>query len=155
MKALKVVLASLPVLLLAIALAAPLGPVPGFFIGGNAAKAPAQWGETSDIHQIMLKVPGTLPRVVTIWVVQHDGEMHVVGSKDSGWVSMIGEGAPVEMRLGDETYALQAAAVTEGWEPILEAYVAKYREDYPDIVEGFPTLEEAQTSVAVFRLNRN
>lgn len=154
MKALKVALASLPALLVVLALVAPLGPLPGFFIGGTVAKAPDQWGDTSNVHEIMLRVPGTVPRVVTIWVVQHGGELYVVGSKESGWVAMIGAGSPVEMRLGNDTYALDASVVTEGWQQILEAYVAKYRADYPDIVAGFPSIDEAQSSVAVFRLDR-
>jgi hypothetical protein len=154
MKALKIAMPATLVLLLVLALVAPIGPMPGFIIGGTAAEAPEQWGDTSDVHVIMLKVPGTLPRVVTIWVIEHDGELHVVGSKGSGWVTMIGEGSPVEMRLGDTTYALDASLVTEGWQQILEAYVAKYRADYPDIVAGFPSLEEAEELVAVFRLDR-
>jgi len=134
--------------------AGPIGPVPGFFIGGEPAKAPAQWPDTSKTHEIRLRVPGTLPRVVNIWVVDHGGDLYVVGATDSGWVSMLGAGGPVEMRLGDQTYALDAAAVTDGWEPVLEAYVDKYRPDYPDIVAGFPTLEEAKGQVAVYRLDR-
>ena len=86
--------------------------------------------------------------------IQEEGTLHVVGGKESGWVRRIGEESPVEMRLGDDTYALTASAVTEGWQQILEAYVAKYQPDYPDIVAGFPTLEEAEGQVAVFRLNR-
>jgi hypothetical protein len=145
-----VVLATLGV----VALIAPIGPMPGFFIGGNAAAAPARWDDTSDVHEIRLKVPGMPPRVVIIWVVEHGGDLYVVGSRDSGWVKMIGEGAPVEMRLGDDTYALHASLLKEGWQPILEAYVAKYRPDYPDVVAGFPTIDEAKDLVAVYRLGR-
>ena len=154
MKVLKVILAALPVLLLVLALVAPLGPIPGLFIGGTEAGAPERWEDTSNTDEIMLRVPGTLPRVVIIWVVEHDGELHVVGSRESGWVTMIGAESPVEMRLGDNTYALQATAVTDGWQPILEAYIAKYQPDYPDIVAGFPSIEEAKDQIAVFRLNR-
>ncbi len=154
MKALKIGLASILALLLALVLIAPVGPMPGLFIGGTQAQAPAQWGDTSKVHEITLKVPGTLPRVVTIWVIEYNEALHVVGSKDSRWVTMIGAGSPVEMRLGDSTYALNASGVTEGWQPILEAYVAKYEVDYPDIIAGFPSLEEAEGLVAVFRLDR-
>lgn len=142
-------------LLLVVALVAPIGPVPGFFIGGKDAAAPAQWPDTSSVHEIKLKVPGTPPRVVIIWVVDHEGELHVVGGKESGWVQMIGEGGPVAMRLGDDTYALNATPVEEGWQSVLEAYVGKYEADYPDIIEGFPTLEESEGLVAVFRLDRS
>jgi hypothetical protein len=155
MKILRIASALILALLLIGALVAPIGPVPGFFIGGTSASAPEQWPDTSDVHEIQLKVPGLLPRVVIIWVIQHGGELHVVGGQDSGWVTRIGAGSPVEMRLGDSTYALNASPVTEGWREILEAYVAKYEPDYPDIVAGFPTLEEAEGAVAVFRLDRS
>lgn len=149
--------ASIIVLVLAAALAilAPVGPLPGFFIGGVATEAPPQWPDTSSTHEIELKVPGTLPRVVIIWVIQHDGELYVVGAKDSGWVSMLGEGGPVEMRLEGNTYALDATLVTQGWEPAMTAYVAKYRPDHPDIVAGFPAIEDADESISVFRLDRS
>jgi hypothetical protein len=154
MRGLKIALPAILAVALVVLLVAPLGPVPGMFIGGNSVKAPEKWSDTSDVDEIMLKVPGLLPRVVIIWVIDHGGELHVVGSKDSGWVEMIGAGSPVEMRLGDSTYSLQASPVSENWQQILEAYVAKYEADYPDIVAGFPTIEEAADSVAVFRLDR-
>ena len=142
------------VLLLVLVWAAPIGPMPGFFIGGTPASAPDRWPDTSGVHEIKLKVPGALPRVVIIWVIEHEGALHVVGGSDSGWVEGIGAGGPVEMRLGDDTYALNASPVSEGWQAILEAYVAKYEPDYPDIVAGFPTIEEAEGTVSVFRLDR-
>lgn len=154
MKILRIAVIAVAVLLLVGILVAPIGPMPGFFIGGSQATAPAQWPDTSKVHEIRLKVPGTLPRVVILWVIQHQGELHVVGGKDSGWVRRIGAGGSVELRLGESTYALDASPVTEGWQEILEAYVAKYEPDYPDIVAGFPTLEEADGTVAVFRLDR-
>ena len=154
MKVLKIALPSLLALALIVALVAPIGPMPGIFIGGTLTEAPAQWADTSSVHEIKLKVPGTLPRVVIIWVIEYASELYVVGSKDSGWVTMIDAVSPVEMRLGDTTYALNASRVTEGWQPILEAYVEKYRADYPDIVAGFPSVDEAEELVAVFRLNR-
>lgn len=154
MKWLKIALPVVLVVALVLIVAAPIGPVPGLFIGGTSTAPPSTWSDTSDVHEIKLKVPGALPRVVIIWVIEHGGDLFVVGSRDSGWVRMIGEGSPVEMRLGDDTYALRATPVTAGWQPILEAYVAKYEPDYPDIVAGFPSLDEAEGRVAVFRLDR-
>ena len=154
MRALKIALVAVLALLLVGTLVAPIGPIPGLFIGGTLTQAPERWDDTSDVHEIMLRVPGTLPRVVIIWVVEHGGELHAVGSKDSGWVTMIGARSPVQMRLGDDTYALNASVVTEGWQQILQAYVAKYQADYPDIVAGFPSIDEAKDLVAVFRLER-
>lgn len=155
MKILKWSALTLAVLLLAAVLLGPIGPVPGVFIGGTPAPAPDHWPDTSDTHEILLEVPGTLPRVVTIWVVDHSGDLHVVGARSSGWVEMIGAGAPVQMRLGDATYALRAEPVETGWEAVLTAYVDKYRADYPDIVAGFPALEDAAGQIAVFRLARD
>ncbi len=154
MKILKIAASIVLVLVLVLAVAAPIGPMPGLFIGGTPAEAPERWPDTSGVHEIKLRVPGTLPRVVIIWVIEADGELHVVGSRESGWVKMIGEGSPVELRLGGDTYALVATPVTEGWEAILQRYVDKYRPDYPDIVAGFPDIDEARGSVAVFRLSR-
>ncbi len=155
MKVLKIIILIVVILGVGVALLAPLGPLPGFFIGGNATAAPASWPDTSATHEIKLKVPGTLPRVVIIWVIEHDDELHIVGAKDSGWVSMIGSGSPVEMRLGDNTYALQATPVTDGWQEVLTAYVEKYEPDYPDIVAGFPSPAEAEALIAVYRLDRS
>lgn len=155
MKILKISLLAIVVLLIVAVFAAPIGPVPGFFIGGTSTEVPANWPDTSDVDEIRLRVPGTLPRVVIIWVIDYQGALHVVGSRDSGWVSMLGQGGPVEMRLGDKTYALTATPVREGWQGVLEAYVEKYRADYPDIVAGFPSAEEAEGQVAVFRLERS
>ncbi len=136
-----------------IVFAAPLGPLPGFFIGGTPTPVPQAWDDTSEVHEIKLGVgAGALPRVVIIWVVQVEGDLYVVGSKDSGWVSRLASGGPVSMRMGDNTYALQASKVAAGWEQVLQAYVQKYQADYPDIVAGFPSVEEAADSTAVFRL---
>lgn len=154
MRVLKIALPAVLALMLVVVLVAPVGPMPGIFIGGTATKAPEQWGDASNVDEIMLRVPGTLPRVVIIWVVEYGGELHVVGSKDSGWVKMIGAESPVEIRVDDSTYSLNASLVVEGWQEILQAYIAKYRPDYPDVVAGFPSIEEAADLIAVFRLDR-
>jgi hypothetical protein len=132
---------------------APIGPVPGFIIGGKESPAPPAWPDTSEIDEILLKVPGTPARVVIIWLVQLDDDLYVVGSVNSGWVQRIGQSSPVALRMQDRTYALQAQRVTENLEAIVTAYKDKYRADYPDIVGGFPTLEAARDSFAVFRLS--
>ena len=155
MKILKIAFILVIVLLVGVGFAAPIGPLPGFFIGGTPTPSPKEWPDTSTTHEIRLKVPGTLPRVVIVWVVEVDGDLHVVGNKDSGWVSMLGRGGPVEMRLDDATYTLNAVAVSADPQSILVPYVEKYRADYPDIVAGFPTAEEAQGLIAVYRLDRS
>jgi hypothetical protein len=154
MKVLKIIASGVAVLLVVVAIAAPIGPMPGFFIGGTPGATPAAWPDTSGTHEIKLRVPGTIPRVVIIWVVDVAGELYVVGSPGSGWVTKIGAGSPVDMRLGEATYSLRAAPVTEGWMPVLEAYVAKYEPDYPDIIAGIPSMDEAEGQFAVFHLER-
>ena len=76
MKWLKIALAVIAALVLVLPLAGPVGPIPGFFIGGTMTAVPERWGDTSELHEIMLKVPGTLPRAVIIWVVDHDDDLH-------------------------------------------------------------------------------
>lgn len=153
MKILQIAAGVVVLVIVVLILVAPIGPMPGFFIGGTATARPDAWADTSAVHEIKLKVAGTLPRVVILWVIDHAGELHVVGAQDSGWVTMLGDGGPVEMRLGDNTYSLNASRMNEGWQPVMQAYVDKYRPDYPDIVSSFPSMEEAEGQIAVFRLN--
>jgi len=152
MRVLNIILVVALAVVLVGALVAPIGPVPGFFIGGTPTPAPSSWPDTSEVHEILLKVPGSPPRVVTVWVIQHEGALHVVGDPGSGWVRKLGNGGDVQMRLGDATYELSATRLTEGWQPVLTAYVEKYRPDYPDIVGDFPPLEEAEGQFALYRL---
>ena len=94
-------------------------------------------------------VPGILPRVVVIWVVQVDGALYVVCNSASGRVERLGDGAAVEMRLSSNTYTLNARLVTQDLERLLNAYKDKYRSNYPDMVAGFPTLAEASGQFGV------
>ena len=152
MKALKILVPWCLVLLIALAFFAPIGPLPGFLIGGASSEVPGSWGETAGIHEITLEVPGPLPRVVIIWVVQSEGDLYILGARDSGWVSMLGRGGPVRMRMEDNTFSMNATLLDTGWEPIIKAYLAKYRSGYPEIVDGFPSLDDAAGSISVFRL---
>ena len=154
-KFIKIGLPSLLVLLVVVALIAPIGPVPGFLIGGTDTEAPQNWPDTRDVHEILLEVPGKLPRVVTIWLIQYESEIYVTGYAKSGWVKMLGDGGPVRMRLGENTYSLTASVETEELLPVLTAYKDKYRPDYPDIVADFPPAEEAGKANKVFKLSRS
>ncbi len=154
MKILKILIAIVVVLLIVFAVLAPIGPVPGFFIGGTATAAPADWPDSTNVHEIKLKVSGGIPRTVIIWVAEYEDELYVVGDKNSGWVSKIGEGSPVEMNLEGKTYSLTAERVTENWQAPVVAWREKYEPDYPEIIAGFPKLEEAGDTVRVYRLSR-
>lgn len=154
--AVRTAIAAVLVLGAALAVLAPIGPLPGIMIGGSETPVPESWPDTSGVHEIRLEVEGTIPRVVIIWVIDHGGELHVSGYKSSGWVTMLGDGGAVRMRLGDNTYSLVAEPVTDRDEQlaVLTDYMNKYRPDYPDIVAGFPSIEEAGDSYAVYRLAR-
>jgi hypothetical protein len=133
---------------------APIGPMPGIFIGGTETSTPDNWENAADIGEIQLKIPGTIPRVVIIWVVDYSGDLYVVGSQKSGWVKMLGDGGKVQMRLEDKTYSLSAKKITTDWEPVVTAYADKYRPDYPGIVNSFPPIEEAEGIFGVFKLSK-
>ena len=154
MKLFKIGAPIIALIITVIAIAAPIGPLPGFFIGGTHSQVPTTWPNTSDEHEIKLKIVDELPRVVIIWMVEYNQELYVVGSADSGWVKMIGESAPVKMRLRDSTFDLVAQRVTNDLEAIATAYLDKYRSDYPDIIANFPTVEEANDNFRIFRLTR-
>lgn len=155
MKYVKVAAAVVVVVAVVIAIAAPVGPLPGFIIGGSQTAIPEAWQDTSSTHEIRLGVRGTLPRVVIIWVIDYEGELYVVGGADSGWVTMIGAGSPVQVRIEDNTYDLNARRVTDNLENIVSAYMNKYRADYPDIVESFASVQEVEDSWRVFHLERS
>lgn len=152
MKFVKYGVSALLVILVVIAFLAPIGPLPGFRIGGTEAAVPESWPNTDSLHEVKLQIPGTIPRVVIIWIIDYQSELFVVGSSESGWVKMIGQGSPVQLRIEDMTYALNATPVETGWEPVMEAYVKKYESDYPEIVAGFPSLEDARNQISVFKL---
>ena len=95
-------------------------------------------------------VNAQVPRVVILWVIDYKNELYVLGNSSSGWVQMIGQGAPVKLRLANSTFNLTAERVTEGLDPIKTAYIEKYRRDYPDIVENLPQ----EKNFRVFHLKR-
>ncbi len=113
---------------------APIGMMPGFFIGGSLKPAPAIWEDTSAIDEVHLKVGGVIPRVVIIWIVQVDGELYVTGAKDSGWVTQLGEDSDAELRIGDNTYPVVAERQNEKLHELINALYDKYRPNYPNIV---------------------
>ena len=81
------------------------------------------------------------------------GALNMVGSRSSGRVQRIADGANVEMASSGNTYALAAVLVEQDLERVVIAYKNKYRSDYSFIVAGFPTLEEAGDQFGVFRLD--
>ncbi|NKC00631.1 MAG: hypothetical protein GKR90_19355 [Pseudomonadales bacterium] len=136
------------------AIAAPLGPMPGLLIGGTDSEVPSSWGDTKSIDEIHLQIGvGPIGRTVIIWTVQVDGDLYVTGQKDSGWTQGIGSGGPVRLRMADKLYELNASPVTENQVEILNAWLAKYAVNYPEITSAFPDPEESLQTSALFRLS--
>ena len=75
MRILKIIVAILALALPIVLIAAPIGPLPGLWIGGTETPAPSIWQDTSGVDEIRLKAPGAIPRVVIIWVVDLAGEL--------------------------------------------------------------------------------
>ena len=153
MKIWKIGLSLVAVVLITLLIRLPIGTIPGFFIGGSASAAPTTWEDTSSIHEIKLRAAGVIPRVVIIWFVEIDNDLYVVGETDSGWVSILGNGGPVHMRLEDSTYPLQATIVDSSKDQILQAWQTKYEVGYPEFF-GSSASDVFLEYSSVYRLSR-
>lgn len=154
LKFLKYIVAAVVLIIALLAMLAPIGPLPGIFIGGSASAAPRIWQDTSQVDEVRLRVAGAVPRVVIIWVVQQDNQLYVIGSNESGWVTMLGQGGPVHLRIGDATYPLLARKLTEEQLPIIASYQNKYRAGYPAIVGDMGAPEDMINGASVYLLAR-
>ena len=155
MKASKKIGLSLAILiaLLVLIVRLPITTTPGFFIGGTATAVPTNWPDTSSIPEIELRVAGILPKVVIIWFVEIDNNFYIIGETDSGWVSMLGDGGSVHLRLEDSTFSLVATIVNLGEADIIDAWQAKYETDYPEFFNTSAS-EEFLESSSIYRLSR-
>jgi hypothetical protein len=147
------VLTALVVVLIIVALAAPIGPMPGLRIGGTPAEAPASWaGEQLSDEVLFGTYDGALPYVVTIWIVESGGGLYVVGAPESTWVAKATSSSDVRVRIDDSVYDMRATRLPPGRVDVLQAYVDRYQADYPDIINSFPPLEELAQGSALFEL---
>lgn len=136
-----------------LAIAAPIGPMPGFRIGGSAAEPPADWTGADLPDEILFAAyDGPLPYVVTIWIVESGGDLYVVGDPASTWVEKATSSPEVKVRINDAVYDMTATRMPPGRVDVLTAYVDRYQADYPGIIDGFPPLEEMAQGSALFEL---
>ena len=147
--ALLIILAAIVVLWLA-----PIGPMPGFFIGGTVITAPDTWEDTSAVDEVRLKVEGLIPRVVIIWVVEVDGELYVTGDKQSGWVKGLKNGGDAQLRIGEHTYPVVAEPQSENVEKLISAWYEKYQPNYPEIIGQMRAVSVEPRPYQVFKLAR-
>jgi hypothetical protein len=149
------VLTLLAVVVLGVALAAPIGPMPGFRLGGNDATPPDQWSAAALPEEIRLATfAGMLPHVVIIWVVESDNRLYVIGSPDSTWVEGATLSPDVRVRIGDNAYDMRATRLNPGPRYLFEKYINRYKDSYPDIIAGFPPMDEFSQGAALFELTR-
>ena len=147
------VLATLLIVLIVLAIAAPIGPMPGLRIGGTPAEPPAAWSGTELPDEVLFAAyDGALPYVVTIWIVESGGGLYVVGAPESTWVQKTTSSPDVRVRINDAVYDMRATRMPPGRVDVLEAYVARYKDDYPDIIADFPPLPELAAGSALFQL---
>jgi hypothetical protein len=141
------------VLALGVAIAAPIGPMPGIRLGGNPASVPAQWSSVTLPDEVRLATSsGMLPHVVIIWVVESDNRLYVIGAPDSVWVEGATRSSDVRLRIGDNTYEMRATRVESGRREISQMYIDRYKDKYPEIIDSFPPIEEFSQGAALFEL---
>ena len=147
------VLIALFVLGLGVALAAPIGPMPGIRLGGNQTTAPVQWSSVTLPEEVQLATStGTLPYVVIIWVVESDNRLYVIGAPDSNWVENATRSPDVRLRIGDNAYDMRATRIQTGRQDIYQMYIDRYKDNYPEIIASFPPIEEFSQGAALLEL---
>ncbi len=152
---LKIVLIVLVIVALGAAIAAPIGPMPGFSIGGNDATPPDDWSSVDLPDEVLLaNYAGALPHVVIIWIVEADNRLYVIGAPESTWVNGTTSAPEVRLRIGDNTYDMRATRLQPGPQEIFLKYINRYKDDYPEIIASFPPPEEFASNAAVFELTR-
>ena len=147
------VLIALIVLLLGVALVAPIGDMPGIRLGGSPATAPAQWSSVDLPEEVLLSTSaGVLPHVVILWVVESDDRLYLIGDPASTWVEGATRSPDVRLRIGDNVYGMRAARITSGRQDIFQMYIDRYKDNYPEIIASFPPIEQFAQGGALFEL---
>jgi hypothetical protein len=95
-----------------------------------------------------------LPHVVIIWVVESDNRLYVIGAPDSTWVEGATRSAEVRLRIADNVYDMRATRIESGRQDIFQMYIDRYKDNYPDIIAGFPPIEEFSRGGALLELVR-
>ena len=150
---LKIVLGVVVVLVLVVALAGPIGPIPGLRLGGNEASPPDSWSAVDLPEEVRLTAgDGLLSHVVIIWVVDLNNELVVFGEGASGWVQDALAADTVRLRVHDSVYTLRPERITD-LEVAFQAYVDRYQDNYPEIIAGMNDPEVVSSGVG-FRLRR-
>jgi len=107
---------------------APYTRFPGVRIGGELTEAPADWTVVSNEPVVRLKLAGFPPFVIKVWFVPEQGGLITATRPDDGyWGNRVRRNPEAFMRIGDQTYAIQAREIVgDARIPYLEAYGGKY-----------------------------
>lgn len=107
---------------------APYVRFPGVRIGGELTAAPADWRTVPNEPVVRLKLAGFPPFVIKVWFVPEQNGIITATRPDDGYWGNRVRGNPTGwMRIGDQTYALQAREIVgDARIPYLEAYGSKY-----------------------------
>lgn len=111
----------------------PMGPIAGGALNGDPAKWPDDWSFTDDLQNVLLETNPEDPYSVTIWCVEHDGELFIAAAeKEHQWVAYIAQDQRVRLNVDGSLYEARATHIHNVDEivAILPAYVAKYEFDY-------------------------
>ena len=147
------VLVAVIVLVVGVALAAPIGPMPGIRLGGSPATAPTQWSSVDLPEEVLLSTSaGVLPHVVILWVVESDDRLYLIGDPAGTWVEGATRSPDVRLRIGDNVYDMRAARITSGRQDIFQMYIDRYKDNYPEIIASFPPIEQFAQGGALFEL---
>ncbi|MDH3644027.1 MAG: DUF2255 family protein [Gammaproteobacteria bacterium] len=149
------VLVVLIVVVLGVALAAPIGPMPGIRLGGDSATPPAEWASVNLPEEVRLAThAGALPHVVIIWVVESGNRLYVIGAPDSAWVEGATQSPDVRLRIDGNAYDMRATPLEAGRREIAQKYIDRYKDNYPDIISGLPPIDEFSQGAAILELAR-
>ena len=124
----------------------PMGPVPGFALGGEEQPAPDDFAfvQDHDLIQIRTHFGGWLPQVHHIWGVGVDNGIYAIAVEGASWRARIDEDPNVLLRVGDAHYQLTATSVDDVVEVqrVFDAYIEKYGSQLEEILGRPGTIED-------------
>ena len=134
------------IVMVAVAGCGPIGPTPGLAIGGEEQAPPADFAFVQDHDLILIRTffGGWLPQVHNIWGVGVEDGIYAVAVPGARWRARLNEDPNVLVRVGDNTYELAAARVTdpEVIQRVFDAYQEKYGPQLEEILGRPGTIED-------------
>lgn len=133
----------------------PIVMVPGVRLGGTEVPTPSTWADVDVPEEVLLRTQdGLIPRVHRIWAAKGEGGILVAGETGSGWVVRALANPDVDLRMGDDVYALRATPIEDldAQRRATRIFIAKYREGMLELYGEEPDPEEMAGEAVLFRL---